>query len=146
MTCLQSNEGSSEERAGVLDGVLLDVSENVSQYSEERNGIRLVTTDDSNLNTTIITTRITPEALSTLFGYFESYNIPSNQILPRKKSPGHEKLDMIIRNFGLKRIQAAHQLRSWEGSKFMIEEDVLTMSSLEIVPVYRTDYQFRLKK
>ena len=58
MAYLQSNEGSSEEIAGVVDGVLLDVSENLSQSSKESNGIRLVTTDDSTPNTTIIATRI----------------------------------------------------------------------------------------
>ena len=39
---------------------------------------------------------------------------------------------MIIHYFGLKRTQAARQLRSWKGSKFMIDEHVLTMSSVEI--------------
>ena len=38
MAYLQSNKGSSEEIAGDVDGILLDVSENVSQFSEERNG------------------------------------------------------------------------------------------------------------
>ena len=129
MAYLQSNEGNSEEIAGVVDGVLHDVSENVSQSSEERNGIRLV---NSNPNTTTTATRITPEAVSALFGYFEFCNIPSNQTLPRKNSPGHEELDMIIHNFGLKRTQAASQLKSWKGSTFMIDEHVLTMSSVEI--------------
>ena len=59
MAYLQSNEGSSEEIAGVVDGVLHDASGNVSQSSEERNGIRLV-----------IATRITPEAVSALIFYF----------------------------------------------------------------------------
>ena len=103
MVYLQSNEGSSEEIAGVVDGVLLDVSENVSQSSEKRNGFLLVTTDDSTPNTTIIAIRISLEAVSTLFGYFESRNFPSDQTLPRKKSPGHEELNVIIHNFGLKR-------------------------------------------
>ena len=110
MVYLQSNEGSSEEIVGGVDGVLLDVSENVSQSSEEHNGIRLVSTDDSTPNTIITATRITPKAVSAFFGYFESCNFPSNQTLPRKRSPGHEELDMIIHNFGLKRTQAARQL------------------------------------
>ena len=129
MAYLQSNEVSSEEIAGVVDGVLHDVSENVSHSSEERNGIRLL---NSNPNPTITATRITPGAISALFCYIESCNFPSNQTLPRKKSPGHEELNVIIHNFGLKRTQAARQLRSWKGSKFMIDEHVLTMSSVEI--------------
>ena len=101
----QSNEGSSEEIAGIVDGVLLEVSENVSQSSEERNGSRLVNIDDSTPNNTILATRITPEAVSALFGYFESRNFPSNQILPRKKNPGHEELDTIIHHFSLKKLK-----------------------------------------
>ena len=46
MAYLQSNEGSSEEIAGGVDSVLLDVSKNVSQSSEKHNGIQHVTTDD----------------------------------------------------------------------------------------------------
>ena len=87
MAYLQSNEVSSEEIVGVVDGVLLDVSESVSQSSEEHNGIRLVSTDDSTPNTTITATRIIPKALSAFFVYYESCNFPSNQTLPRKKIP-----------------------------------------------------------
>ena len=78
MAYLQSNKGSSEEIAGDVDGILLDVSENVSQFSEERNGFWLVTTDGSTPNTTIIVTRISLEAVSTLFGYFGSRNFPQH--------------------------------------------------------------------
>ena len=67
-----------------------------------------------------------------MFGHFESRNFPSNQILPQKKNPGHEEIDTIIHNFGLKRTQAVRQLRSWKVTKFMIDEYVLTMSSVEI--------------
>ena len=109
MAYLQSNEVSSEEIAGVVDGVLHDVSENVSHSSEERNGIRLL---NSNPNPTITVTRIKPEAVSTLFGYYEFCNFPSNQKFLRKKSPRYEELDTIIHNFGLKRTQATRQLRS----------------------------------
>ena len=105
MVYLQSNEGSSEEIAGVVGDVLLDVSENVSQSSEERNGFRLVATSDSTPNTTIIATIISPEAVYVLFGYFESHNFPSNQTLPRENSPGHEELDTIIHNFGLNELK-----------------------------------------
>ena len=59
MAYLQSNEGSPEEIADVVDDVLLDVSVNVSQSSEEHNRIRCV-----------IVTRITPEAVSALIFYF----------------------------------------------------------------------------
>ena len=59
MAYLQSNEGSPEEIVDVVDGVLLDVSKNEIQSSEEHNGIRFV-----------IVTRITPEAESVLIFYF----------------------------------------------------------------------------
>ena len=67
-----------------------------------------------------------------MFGYFESRNFSLNQTLPRKNSPEHEELDTTIHNFGLKRTQATRQLRSWKGSKLMIDEHVLTISSVEI--------------
>ena len=83
MAYLQSNNESSEELAGAVDGVFPFVSENKSPSSEERNGKRLVTTYNSPVSTKIAT-RITPEAVSALFGYFESRNFPMNQTLPRK--------------------------------------------------------------
>ena len=67
-----------------------------------------------------------------LFSYFESRNFPVNQTLTRKKSPSHQKLDTIILCFGLKCTQATRQLRSWKGSKFVIDEHVLTMSTEDI--------------
>ena len=132
MAYLQSNEGSYEEIAGGIDGVLLDFSENLGPFSEECNGFQLVATDDLTPNTTIIATRISPIAVSVLFGYFESRNFSSNQTLLRKNSLGHEELDTTIHNFGLKKTQAARQLRSWKGSKLMIDEHVLTILSVEI--------------
>ena len=73
MIYLQSNDESSEELAGVVDGVFTFVSENDSPSSEKSNGRRLATAYDS-LATTTIATRITPETVSALFGYFESRN------------------------------------------------------------------------
>ena len=83
MVYLQSKNKSSEELAGVLDGGFTFVFENISQSSEERNGRRLITTDDSPA-TTMIETRITSKLVSALFGYFEYRHFPMNQILPQK--------------------------------------------------------------
>ena len=105
MAYLQSDDESSEEIAGVVDDEFSFVSENESPSSVERNGRRLVTTDESTATTTIAT-RITPEAVSALFGYFKSRTFPMNQTLPRKNSPYHQELDIIIYSFGLKRTQA----------------------------------------
>ena len=77
MAYLQSNNESSKELAGVVDGRFTFVSENESLLFNERNGRRLITTDDSPATATTAT-RIIPETVSALFGYFESRNFPMN--------------------------------------------------------------------
>ena len=90
MNYVQSNDDNSKEIVGVIDVVFSDVSQIESSSTEERNSRRLVIRDDSPATTTSAT-RITPEAISALFGYFGCRIFSMNQTLPLKNHMGTKK-------------------------------------------------------
>jgi len=75
------------------------------------------------------TTRITKEAKTALFLYFNSNNFTVSSKLPRHNSPGHSELDTIISKFNLQRKQAARQLTNWKESKFQIDSNASNLST-----------------
>ena len=76
--------------------------------------------------------RISEDAKKSLFDYFDGYDSPVNDPLPRHNSQGHNKLDSVISRFRLQRDHAARQSRKWKDSKFCIDANLFTSSPTEL--------------
>ena len=62
--------------------------------------------------------RTSEDAKKAIFNYFDGYDFPVNDHLPRHNYQGRNEFDSIVSRFGLQKDQAARQLRKWKDSKY----------------------------